>query len=259
MKQLIAAANVFDRNECKLTPMKAILILAVMFSVHAGASYAQTKISGSGNTSTETRKVGQFKSVRISGAFKAILVKGETSSLRIEADDNVLPRIQTYVEGGTLVIKPKDNSWFHNTGPMTAYITFTDLEGLDVSGAVSASCESTIETTRFTLEASGASNLRLTLKVSELDADVSGASKINLSGSANQFGLDASGATSLYAFDLRTARARLDLSGASKVEISVSESLDVDASGASKVTFRGNPRSQNIEASGASKVRKEAD
>jgi Putative auto-transporter adhesin, head GIN domain len=239
--------------------MKALLFFAVLLSVFAEATYAQTKITGSGQTSTETRSIGRFKSVRISGAFKAILVKGETSALRLEADDNVLPRIETFVEGGILVIKPKNNSWFQNTGPMTAYITFTELEGLDVSGAVSASCESAIETPRFAIDASGASNLRLTLKVNELDGDVSGASKINLSGSADRFGLDASGATSLYAFDMRTLRTRLSLSGASKVEISVSESLDVDASGASKVTFRGNPRSQHIDASGASKVRKEAD
>ena len=246
--------------------MKAILLTlgtaaAMTAAVVATAlpASAQNRVTGSGNVTSESRTVGRFNGVRIGGAFKVVLTKGSTSALKIEAEDNILPKIETYVEGGTLVIKLRDNWSFNTRGPMRAYITFTDLQSLDISGAVTATCEGTIEADRFTLDASGASNINLPFKVRELNTDVSGASKITLTGSAERFSLDASGATSLYAFGLSTGRSRLDLSGASKAEISVNEELNVDASGASKVTFRGSPRIQTIDASGASKVRKEAE
>ena len=220
---------------------------------------AQNRITGSGKVVSESRTVGRFSEVRIGGAFKVTLTKGSAPALKLEAEDNILPKIESYVEGNVLVIRMRENWSIHSRGPMRATITFTELQGLDISGAVNASCEGTIESDRFRLDAAGASNVNLPLKVRELSTDCSGASKITLSGTADRHRMDASGATSLYAYDLRTGTTELELSGASKAEVTVNESLSVDASGASKVTFRGNPRIQNIEASGASKVRKEAD
>ncbi len=234
------------------------LALFTAFAFTASAQ-RQQHVTGSGNMQTETRNVGRFSAVRVGGAFKVTLTKGSTQGLRIEADDNILAKIDTYVEGNTLVIKIRDNWSINYKGAMRAYVTFTELKALEISGAVNATSESTIETDRFSLDAAGASNVTLPLRVRELDTDCSGATKITLSGSAERHHMDASGATSLYAFDLRTETTKIDLSGASKAEIAVAESLSVEASGASKVTFRGNPRIQNIDASGASKVRKEAE
>jgi len=49
--------------------------------------------------------------------------------------------------------------------------------------------------------------------------------------------------------------ARIDMSGASEVEINVLESLSVELSGASEVKYYGNPQMKHISTSGASEIK----
>ena len=54
--------------------------------------------------------------------------------------------------------------------------------------------------------------------------------------------METSGAVEIKARDLKTKSARIDVSGASDVELSVSEELNVSVSGAGDIRYYGSPK-----------------
>lgn len=104
------------------------------------------------------------------------------------------------------------------------------------------------------LQASGASKVKIAdLKNSALRVDMSGASKADLSGETSELTIDVSGASNVEAEGLNAVTASIEASGASKVAVAVSQDLKSEASGASKITYVGSP-TVSKSTSGASKI-----
>ena len=51
----------------------------------------QDVIVGSGKSVTETRRVGEFSSISVNGSASLFVQQGDSPSLTITADDNILP------------------------------------------------------------------------------------------------------------------------------------------------------------------------
>lgn len=130
---------------------------------------------------------------------------------------------------------------------------------VEVSGASRASISGSATNAKYT--ASGASKIEITQNVSDLDAtsngaskltftgsaanmkaSVSGASTMNLTGSSNNMKIGLSGASKCSAAGFNVQNLIADISGASKLEINVSETLKVDVGGGSSMSYSGNPQ-----------------
>jgi hypothetical protein len=198
---------------------------------HTGLGIDQ--VANSGNAKAEKRNVTGFKKIDAGGAFQLEIVAGKEFSVEIEADDNVLPLIKTEVRGDTLHIE-RENKISFNTNRLVAKISLPELNGLNVSGASRARISGVV--------------------ADDLKLEASGASRIEISGVAEEVDADLSGASRLEAGNLQVERAEVDASGASTANVFVSESIKAEASGASSISYAGNPKSVDKNASGASSV-----
>lgn len=109
----------------------------------------------------------------------------------------------------------------------------------------------------FKIEASGASNIESYIEANEVDFEVSGVSNINLKGKAGKVNYEASGASNISAKNLHANACTIECSGASAAEIYASESLDIDVSGMSHVSYSGQPKQLNENSSGMSVIERE--
>jgi hypothetical protein len=189
-------------------------------------------VKGSGNVQTESREVSDFDAVDVGGVFQVEITAQKDFSVTVEADDNLLPLVKTTVEGNTLKIE--SDGKLHPTKPIVIRISAPDIAGLDVSGASSTTL--------------------IDVKNSALSVDASGASKIKISGETAKLTVDVSGATKINAEDLRSTDTSVDASGASGVTVNVSGELRADASGASNITYTGSPLKVEKSSHGASRV-----
>jgi len=228
------------------------IILLFLAMSSSGCMYI-TGIDGNGKVVKESREVSSFNQIRVGGAFNVVITQTNTESLVIEADENLLPIIDTKVKGNTLVISTKEN--IRDSKELNIYISFKNLEKLDISGACDLKSEGMLKFSTLRFEASGASEIELDLTADKLVCDYSGASEIEFSGSAKQCDIEISGASELKAFDLVCEEMELRVSGAADAKVNASESLRVNASGAASVKYKGNP---NIDqrVSGAGSIRK---
>jgi len=220
-----------------------LIVLAVSISLSASAGRQDRSVKG-------------FNKIEVSGAFNVILTQGTTEKLVIKADDDILPMIITEVKGGTLIIRLENNTIINNKGELIAELTFINLEGIDISGAVKLNGTNAMKFSKLVIEGSGATEISLDMSATQLDCDLSGASKITLKGNAPLFDADLSGASDMDAENFRTRNCTLDCSGASKASVFATEVLKVDGSGATHVSYTGNPASVETDMSGASSLHK---
>lgn len=189
-------------------------------------------VQGSGVLATERRDVSGFKGVEVGGVIQVEITARKDYSLEISADDNILPMVKTYASNG--VLKIESDGRFSNSNPIRVRVSAPSIESIEASGASKVS----------------ASNL----KIASLSVDTSGASKVNLTGEASNVTIEVSGASNVDAESLRAENVDVDASGASVVSVFAVNRLLSDASGASRITYTGNPAAVEKKASGASRI-----
>jgi len=204
----------------------------------------------------QDRPTGSFTGIEISSAIKVVLTQGNTEKLTLEGDDDLLQRVITETRGNKLIIKLKEGTYNKSSQEVTAYLTFKTLSSIELSGAVNLNGTNEMNFNDLELECSGATKINLHLNASKLDCDFSGASNLSLEGSAQLLNIDISGASKVNAEDLVVKNCNIDCSGASYIAIHVTDKLRAEGSGASKISYKGNPSIVESDMSGASKMSK---
>ncbi|WP_207433548.1 head GIN domain-containing protein [Sabulibacter ruber] len=210
---------------------------------------AQT-VDGNGKMKTENRNVSSFSSLQVGGGFEIVLTQGASESLKLEAEENVLPLIESSVQNGVLSIKTKSN--LRNAKTLKAYVTVKDLKSLDLSGGIKLTSTNTINANALKFDFSGGINVKMDINVKQLTADVAGGTDITLSGQAETVKLDLAGAASLKAIELKTDYFTIDAAGASNAKVNVAKELNVEAAGIVSIDYKGSPK---VKHSGMGKVR----
>lgn len=238
--------------------MKKIIAISLMVLCSL-VSVAQDQLVVDANAKLRILK-GSFSKIKISHAIKVIITQSDTEGLAVSANnDEYIDDIVTELEGNTLVIKSKNNSWVGKKNrQLKVYVSFKKLEAIEVSGASDVITVGVIKQPSIKMDLSGASTLRGEVETTTLSLDLSGASQLNLKGSAGVLKADCSGASDMNAYDLTVELANLDVSGASDIEINVSKEIKAEASGASSIRYKGNATVTNVRTSGASSINKKS-
>lgn len=92
------------------------------------------------------------------------------------------------------------------------------------------------------IEVAGAVKLRADVNVRNLRAELTGASKLDIRGDGRYLEAELFGASALYADNFTVQDARVKAFGASKADVYVTDRLEMDESVASRIRYRGNPR-----------------
>lgn len=185
--------------------------------------------------------------VDVSHAFTVDISQGDTFSVVIRIDDNLVQYLEVVKRGSTLKIGLKPARRFSiRNATMQAKVIMPELTGLTLSGASHCTITGFESTKALDVDLSGASSLRGDIEAGDARFDVSGASHLTLSGSAQDLTIDASGASSVDLSGFPVNDANVEASGASNVT--------VNASGASHVYYLGSPTLGKVDTSGASSI-----
>jgi hypothetical protein len=238
----------------KLFTLGIGLVMVVM-SLGCGLIPVARTITGSGDVVTREEPITDFDRVDVSHAFHVNISQGDTFSVVVRADDNMVEYLEVVKQGDTLKIGLKPSSGYNvREATLEAEVTMPELAGLELSGASHVVVTGFKSTKALDANLSGASRLRGDIEVGDATFDASGASRVTLNGSARNMTVEGSGASQIDLSDFAVADAKVKLSGASAATVNPSGTLDVDASGASDVYYLGDPTLGKVDTSGASSV-----
>ncbi len=220
----------------------------------------RTVVEGSGDIETREYDFSDFTRVEIGSAFNFEIVRSDSFSISITADDNMFEHIRVRERGGTITIDVASRiSWItifvFGSSTREAVIRMPQLDSLDVSGASQGTVSGFESNQALNIDVSGASKVTFPdLAAGDTDVSVSGASLVKLEGSVRNLEVDASGARRIELTILSAGDAGLSLSGASSISGDLeSDSIDFDLSGASSAWLTGSAGNTILEASGASR------
>lgn len=235
--------------------MKLLFTLLALVAVQALT--AQKTIIYDPNA--ETRSVSSFSAIRVSGGIDLYLSQSDREAVAVSsAEEASKSRIKTVVDNGVLKIYYEESgkSWSSGNKKLKAYVSFTTLRKLDASGASDVYVDGIIKGDGLSIRLSGASDFKGAVQVNELDLEQSGASDATISGRVTNLEVKASGASDLKGFELSTSVCSAKAYGASDVKITVEKELQVEASGASSIQYKGNAVITSTKTNGASSVNK---
>jgi hypothetical protein len=200
--------------------------------------------------------VSPFTGVQVGQAFQVRIVRGDDFSVDVTVDDRLRDSLRVTSDGKVLRIH-LDFSLMSMFSFETrqAVITMPLLESLAISGACRAEVEGFSSDHDLDLQISGASHVRGVVDAGRVHIDLSGASRLILLGRAAELALHASGASKAELEEYGVAKASVDLSGASSAAVDAAQELEVSASGASTLRYRGQPQMRHLATSGASTVK----
>jgi hypothetical protein len=184
--------------------ISVLLFIAILL-----ASCGLVSVTGSGNVVTQEEAITGFDRLDVSQGFQVVVRQGDTFSVVIRVDDNLVERLNVVKEGSTLKIG-LDQVRSYEDVTLQAEVTMPELVGLDLSGgsrvtasgsgediAINASGGSGADLAAFpivnaNIDASGGS--QVTVNVSgTLNVDASGGSQVSYSGNPTLGTIDTSG------------------------------------------------------------------
>ena len=223
---------------------KPLIVVFVLFALMFGACGFNVNIGvdqGSGNIITETRTVANFDHLSLSGIGDVTLVQGEEESLKIEAEDNIIPNIKTEVRDGTLYITYERKSLLP-TKPIKFYLNMIKIHGLETLG-VSSLRSDKITTDQLNVIISGTGSINiLKLTADKLSTNISGAGNFEAEGQVTDQRIILSGAGNYTGEDLQSKTAEVTITGLGQVSIWATDTLNVIISGTGGVEYFGEPK-----------------
>lgn len=217
---------------------KTVMILIILSSLISACSARVMR--GSGEIVSEERNVASFDRIDVCCGMHLYLEQGETTSVEIETDDNLLPEIDTQVIAGRLNVNWEDNYFETNyrpSQPVNVYITVSDVRSVELSGGGKL-FTSSFEADRFDLSISGGGFA----DIDEL--------------TATTFDVDLSGGSDLTVNQIETGRIDISMSGGGNTDVAglQTNQLNINSSGGGEVTLAGSAATCDFETSGGSNI-----
>jgi hypothetical protein len=195
----------------------SLCIGVLIVAITAGCS----SVEGSGNIKTETRTINGVSSVSLVGDGLLEIEQTGTDSLTITADDNILPLLSSEVRDGELKLGVKNLASIEETKQIRYRLTVKGLTGLSLVGDAEADVRK--------------------LATTQLKASITGDGSIRIDGTADDQSITILGDGKYDGTGLESKTATVSITGDGKLDLAVSEKLDVKILGDGKINYTGDP------------------
>lgn len=242
-----------------------IALLIGIFLAFAITSCSQGPIvKGSKNYITKEVSVDNFNAIKLLGSANITYQQAPRTHVEIYGSDNIVPLLETNVDGGTLTIKFKKNTNIINSGKLEIKISSPDLNKLTINGSGDVNFANGINTSgdielgingsgdisgkafncrEMAITINGSGDIELQQINSEkCSASISGSGDIALSGKTNAARYRISGSGEIGASGLEAVDVEASTSGSGSISCFVNGKLSGSVSGSGDVGYKGNPQ-----------------
>lgn len=239
---------------------KFFVFIFVLSTIIGGSFLLQSFVSPNSDKILvdENRQVESFNKISVSGSFE-VFVKQGSQSVHIEADQNLLQKIETKVENNELKIgwEKHAGNKINNDQKVIIHISLPELEGLSISGSGKIIGESNFASKHLSNSIAGSGEISVEVSASKISSDIAGSGNILVIGSCDQSYISIAGSGNYEASDLETKETEISIAGSGSAKVNVSSILDIDIAGSGEVLYKGNPKIETSIA-GSGKVKKQS-
>ncbi len=209
-----------------------LILFLVSLTIFTGCTFSLVGMRGSGVFKTETREVATFSSISFKSVGKLKVRQTGKESLTINAQDNILQFLESYVSDQTLYINNANLSIIDPTKPIEFDVEVKSLERLNTKAVGSIEVKD--------------------IQGKRLSVSLDGVGSVAIAGNVDVLDLDLSGVGSFDGKDLKTKQATVRNKGVGSAVVNVSEQLDASVSGIGSIEYIGDPKvTESVKGMGA--------
>ena len=223
--------------------MKQIALFILLF---AGISSVQAqfwtkKVSGNREITTETRNVGDYDKISITGPFKVKIVSGTPGSLQITADENLLEYIETYTKGSKLVIRINSQFSISHYAKLDIEVPANYLSQINLTGSGEIYNKQSFDWKNIKLSLTGSGKIDIKTEVNHLTAKLIGSGDIYLTGRAETAKYSLTGSGLISANEVEAQDVEANLTGSGEIRLRAVQNLNARVMGNGEIFYYGEP------------------
>lgn len=202
------------------------------------------------------RDLKSFRKVIVSPRINLVLEKGDQESIRVVYSNVPADKINITIQNNTLRVYLDDakvnektervtpserRSIYHNV-TLTAYVTYKELEHLEIRGNQELTCNGPIRAERFTLKAYGENEIKLaSVKTDYMRTSLYGENDLKIKGGKAEYQkYKLFGENRIDTQDLKSYSATTNSFGESRITLTTQDQLRINAFGESQISYNGN-------------------
>ena len=213
----------------------------LLFALFAALPCAAETLVGSGHPASARREVSGFDGLSVSVPARVELVQGTVEAVSVTADDNVLPRVRTFVDHGVLRVRFPSGLSVRPRTPIAVTVHARSITSIVLAGSAHLTAPR-LEADRLAVELAGTAAITLPgIAARRLSVHTSGHCHAMAAGRVERFELHMAGAGEVNAARLEAARASVRIAGSAQVALWVRERLEVGITGSAAVRYFGDP------------------
>lgn len=202
-------------------------------------SCSDTEDPGPLQEAEKNYSIVDFDRLEMGDALIIEVRRGNFYSVSVRGDRRNIDDLDVYKDGNTLVVRYDENTGRkHDT---YVSVTMPELRSANFSGATNSTISGFTIDEEFNFYLSGASVSQVDIESPHINVTLSGASNLSLVGSGHELTAEISGASEFNAYRFEASEIEINVSGASYARVVAIDKLIASATGASVITYRGNP------------------
>ncbi|MFC7049056.1 head GIN domain-containing protein [Emcibacter nanhaiensis] len=203
----------------------------------------------------------EFDRIEIDSSVDFEIEVGKKQSVKVEASEETLERLDVFVRGHTLTIRQKRGKYRNWSGEKPEImIAMKTLEDLEINGSADGTIKG-LKTERFDLEINGSGDIEFTGKVGRLDVElngtgevtgekidaghasveINGSGDVSLEGTCEKLNLEINGSGEFDGDNLKCQAADVEIMGSGDASVYATDLVDVEVIGSGTVDISGKP------------------
>lgn len=193
-----------------------------------------------------------FTKLNLGSNFDITVKKGNSFEIKVTGRERDVNDLRSKVENDEFNLSYRN--FMERRQKVTVNITMPSLIKFQFNGNSRTTVSGFTETTKVGGNINGNSKANISMSAPEFKLDVSGNSELNLIGQSAKVEAIVSGNSLLETYNVPALLAKIVATGNSKIKVFASEELFADASGNSRVYFKGNPGNRFFSETSNSKI-----
>jgi hypothetical protein len=229
-----------------------LFLTVIMLTATSCRWFGYKRVVGNGNLETQDRPIQRAERIKLAGSYDVEITQGPTTSVKVEADENILPFILTRSEDGFLIIKSKDHVSLSTDNTIKIFITTPKLEQVNLAGSGNIIGKSKFTGgDKLTLKIAGAGDMKMEVNTPSIEAEIAGSGSMTLTGETRDQRIRISGVGDYIGEALKSENAVVKIAGSGNVKLFAATTLDVNIAGVGSVYYKGSPTvKQHVAGSG---------
>jgi hypothetical protein len=217
----------------------ALVVFAAALAT--GAAHAET-VQGSGRIAKDNRPLAHFGALALSLPVQVEVRLGDSESVVVEADDNLLPLIETSVEKGALRIRGVRDNLELKAHALHIVVNAKQVERMSLGGSGSIKAEVLrAPQLQFTIGGSGSIDVGRA-ECESASVSLGGSGSLKIAGKAKTLNIKTGGSGEVVAGALQASDVTVSTAGSGQSTVWAQDTLRISSAGSGDVRYYGDPK-----------------